>query len=163
VPQLRSVLASIDREIPLSDVRTLIERTDISLGARRSTMRLATLLGVVALLLSAVGLYGVLTYLVMRRRREIGVRVALGSTPARIVGLVLREGLALAAGGVVLGAAGLVALRRLLASYLYGLAPVDPWIMTLVAVTLGAIGLIACALPARRAAHVDAIEVLHSR
>ena len=160
VPRLRSLVASIDREIPLTDVRTLTERTEISLAGRTTTMQLSTLFAFVAMLLSAVGLYGVLTYLVTRRTHEIGVRVAIGSTPARIVGLVLREGLGLAFGGIAFGIITVLALRRVAMSYLYGLAPADPLIMTLVALALASLGLIACAYPARRAARVDAIQVL---
>jgi ABC-type antimicrobial peptide transport system permease subunit len=123
-------------------------------------MRLASLFAIVAMLLSAVGLYGVLTYLVTRRTHEIGVRVAVGSTPSMIVGLVLREGLGLVVGGIAFGLIAVLAFRRVAAAYLYGLAPADPVILTLVAIVLVSIGLIACAYPARRAAGVDAIQVL---
>jgi predicted permease len=159
---LRTTLASIDRELPLADVRTLIERTDLSLSMRTTTMRLATLFAIVALVLAGVGLYGVLTYLVTRRTHEIGIRLAVGSTPAAIVRLVLREGVGLTLGGITCGVVVLFTLARLFSSYLYGLAPADPWIMTIVAFGLASIGLIACVYPARRAARVDALQVLHS-
>jgi predicted permease len=158
--QMRSAVASIDREIPLSDIRTLTERTDLAIAARRTTMQLATVFALVAVLLSAVGLYGVLTYLVARRTREIGVRLALGSTPRRIVGLVLREGLGLATAGVVVGALGVLSLRQVLASYVNGITMADPRMMALIALGLVSIALAACAYPARRAASVDAIQVL---
>jgi len=158
--QMRPAVASIDREIPLSDIRTLTERTDLAIAARRTTMQLATVFALVAVLLSAVGLYGVLTYLVTRRTHEIGVRLALGSTARRIVGLVLREGLGLAAAGVVVGAIGVLSLRQLLASYVNGVAAADPRMMMLVAIGLASIALAACAYPARRAARVDALQVL---
>jgi predicted permease len=158
--QMRSAVASIDREIPLSDIRTLTERTDLAIAARRTTMQLATTFALVAVLLSAVGLYGVLTYLVTRRTHEIGVRLAIGSTPRAIVGLVLREGLGLAAGGMAVGAIGVLLLRRLLASYVNGVSAADPQIMTVVAIGLTSIALVACLYPARRAANVDAIQVL---
>lgn len=158
--QMRSAVASIDPEIPLSDIRTLTERTDLAIAARRTTMQLASVFAFVAVLLSAVGLYGVLTYLVTRRTHEIGVRLALGSTPRRIVGLVLREGLGLAAAGVVVGSIGVLSLRQLLASYVNGVAAADPRMMMLVAIGLASIALAACAYPARRAARVDAIQVL---
>ena len=160
---LRTTLASLDRDVPLADVRTLLERTDLSLSARRTTMRLATLFAVVALALAGVALYGVLTYLVTRRTHEIGIRMAIGSTPAAIIGLVVREGLGLALSGIALGALTVLALGRVLSSYLYGIAPGDPLIMALVGLGLAAIGLVACVNPARRAAHIDAIQVLNSR
>ena len=158
--QMRSAVASVDREIPLSDIRTLTERTDLAIAARRTTMQLATVFALVAVLLSAVGLYGVLTYLVTRRTHEIGVRLAIGSSPRAIVGLVLREGLGLAAGGMAVGAIGVLSLRRLLATYVNGVSGADPQIMTIVAMGLASIALVACLYPARRAANVDAIQVL---
>jgi len=158
--QMRSAVASVDREIPLSDIRTLTERTDLAIAARRTTMQLATVFALVAVLLSAVGLYGVLTYLVTRRTHEIGVRLAIGSSPRAIVGLVLREGLGLAAGGMAVGAIGVLSLRRLLATYVNGVSAADPQIMTIVAMGLASIALVACLYPARRAANVDAIQVL---
>ena len=160
--QMRSAVASIDREIPLSDIRTLTERTDLAIASRRTTMQLATVFALVAVLLSAVGLYGVLTYLVTRRTHEIGVRLAIGSTPRGIVGLVLREGLGLAAGGVIVGAIAVVSLRRLLASYVNGVSAADPQVMTIVAIGLASIALVACLYPARRATRVDAIQVLRN-
>jgi predicted permease len=158
--QMRSAVASIDREIPLSDIRTLTERTDLVIATRRSTMQLTSVFALVAVLLSAVGLYGVLAYLVTRRTHEIGVRLAIGSTPRAIVGLVLREGLGLAAGGLVVGAIAVLSLRRLLTSYVNGVSAVDPHIMTMVAIVLVSIALVACLYPARRAARVDAMHVL---
>ncbi len=160
VRDVRAALAQIDREIPLFDVRTLAERTELALMSRTNTMQLATLFAAVALFLSAIGLYGVLAYLVTQRRREIGVRMALGSAPRAIVGLVLREGLGLAVGGVILGAIGSLVLGRLVASQLYGIAPSNPWVMLLIGVTLSAVAAVACIVPARRAAHVDVTRIL---
>jgi ABC-type antimicrobial peptide transport system permease subunit len=136
------------------------ERTELALMARTNTMHLATLFAAVALFLSAVGLYGVLAYLVTQRAREIGVRLAVGSAPGAIVGLVLREGLWLALGGVALGAVGSLAFGRLVASQLYGITPSDPWVMLVMTGTLSAIAALACIIPARRAAHVDVMRVL---
>jgi len=128
--------------------------------SRTNTMHLATLFAAVALFLSAIGLYGVLAYFVTQRRREIGVRMALGSAPRAIVGLVLREGLGLAIGGVILGAIGSLVLGRLVASQLYGITPSNPLVMLLIAVTLSAVAALACIVPARRAAHVDVTRIL---
>ena len=126
-------------------------------------MQLATLFALVALLLSALGLYGMLAYLVTQRRREIGVRLAVGGTPRAIVALVLREGLALAAAGIVLGALGFLAIRRVLVSQLYGIDASDPGVMILMTLALAVVAIIACVYPARRAAHVDVMQTLSAR
>jgi putative ABC transport system permease protein len=157
---IRSALAQIDRELPLFDVRTMTERAALALQSRTSTMQLATLFAVVAVFLSAIGLYGVLAYLVTQRSREIGVRLAVGSTPREIVALILREGLGLAIGGVVLGIVGSLTLGRLVASQLYGIAPTDPRVMVLMIVTLSIVATLACIVPARRAANVDVMKIL---
>ena len=124
---------------------------------------LATSFGLLSLLLSAVGIYGVLAYLVTQRSREIGIRIALGSTTRGIFKLVLREGLWLVMGGLVLGLAGAVGLRRALESQVYGLGVMDPVVIGAVVVSLGMIGLIACLLPARRATRVDPVTVLNQQ
>jgi predicted permease len=160
INDVRQVLAQIDRDIPLFDVRTMSERAELALMPRTHTMQLATLFAAVAVFLSALGLYGVLAYVVAQRRREIGVRLALGSAPRAIVGLVLREGLALAMAGIVLGTVGAVLLGRFVASQLYGVAPSDPLVMAAMAVTLGAVAALACIVPARRAASVDVMKTL---
>jgi putative ABC transport system permease protein len=127
---------------------------------RATTMQLATLFAAVAVLLSALGLYGVLAYIVVQRRREMGVRLALGSAPTAIVALVLREGLTLATSGIVLGIAGSVLLGRFVAAQLHGVAPSDPFVMALMAVILGAVAVLACIVPAHRAANVDVMKIL---
>jgi predicted permease len=158
--EIRSALAQIDRELPLFDVRTMSERVELALQSRTSTMQLATLFALVAVFLSAIGLYGVLAYLVTQRSREIGVRLAVGSAPLEIVALILREGLGLAIGGVVLGIVGSLTLGRLVASLLYGIAPTNPWVMVLMIVTLTIVATLACIVPARRAANVDVMKIL---
>ncbi|HKH70032.1 MAG TPA: ABC transporter permease [Vicinamibacterales bacterium] len=160
VGEIRSALAQIDRELPLFDIRTMSERTQLALLSRTSTMQLATLFAAVALFLSAIGLYGVLAYLVTQRSREIGVRLAVGSAPREIIALVVREGLGLALGGVVLGVIGALMLGRLIVSQLYGIAPADPWVMLLMTIMLTAIAALACFVPARRAANVDVMKIL---
>jgi ABC-type antimicrobial peptide transport system permease subunit len=116
--------------------------------------------GVVALCLSAIGIYGVLAYLVTQRRREIGIRIALGSSARAIFELVLREGLLLIAGGFVLGAVGAIVLRRSLESQLFGVSVADPVVMAAVTAILATVAVIACALPARRATRIDPIVAL---
>jgi hypothetical protein len=162
VRAVRSALAQADREVPLFDIRTMSERTELALTSRTNTMHLGTLFAAVAVFLSAIGLYGVLAYLVTHRMREIGIRLAVGSTPSAIVGLVLREGLSMAIGGVALGAVGSLAVGRLVASHLYGVTPSDPWVMLLTSVTLTAVATLACIIPARRAAHVDVMRILNA-
>ena len=162
IGELRSALASIDREAPLFDVRTLAERTSLSLMSRTSTMRIAVLFAVVAVFLSSVGLYGTLSYLVAQRRREFGVRLAIGSTPRLIVGLVLREGLVLAVAGVLIGGMASMAIRSLVSTQLYGIAASDPRVLALTAVGLAAVALRASLLPAQRATRVDVMQTLNA-
>jgi ABC-type antimicrobial peptide transport system permease subunit len=126
-------------------------------------MHVATLFAAVALLLAGLGLYGMLSYLVTQRRREIGVRMAVGSTPRGIVRLVVREGMALALVGIACGTLGFLAIRRALTSQLYGIDAFDPLVITLMAIALAAVAAAACAFPARRAAHVDVVRTLSAR
>ena len=160
INELRSALASIDREAPLFDIRTLDERTSLSLMSRTSTMRIASLFATVALFLSLVGLYGTLAYVVSQRRREFGVRVAVGGTPRHILGLVLREGLALALAGVIVGGGATFAMRRALASQLFGIGPADPRVLLVITVSLTVIAMAASLLPARGATRVDVMKTL---
>jgi predicted permease len=160
VRDVRSAIARIDRQVPLFDVRTLSERNELALASRTNAMHLAMVFAVVAVFLSAVGLYGVLAYLVAQRAREIGVRLALGSTPRGVVEIVFREGLWLAIGGTALGVALFLTFGRLVASQLYEVRPTDPWLMLLAAATLTAVAALACIIPARRAARVDVLRTL---
>jgi predicted permease len=157
---LRAAVARIDPEIAVFDAKTMVEREELSMASRRMSMTLALAFGSLALFLSAIGIYGVLAYLVTQRRREIGIRVALGSTGAGIVKLVLREGFVLVAGGVVLGAVGVVSLQKAVANEVYGVHPLDPMVIGSVVVVLTAIAMAACALPARRASRVNPVSVL---
>jgi predicted permease len=157
---LRAAVARIDPELALFDVKTMDERVELSMSSRRTSLMLALAFGGLALFLSAIGIYGVLAYLVAQRRREIAIRVALGSTGAAVVRLVLREGLALVAIGLAAGFAGAAALQKAVANQIYGVRPFDPLVIGGVTVLLGTIALAACAVPARRATRVDPIEVL---
>ena len=156
----RAELKKVDPAILLANVRTMTEYTSQSLMSRRAAMLLATSFGVVSLFLSAIGIYGVLAYLVTQRSREIGIRIALGSTRRGIFNLILREGLWLIGIGLVLGLAGIAALRRALESQIYGLGVMDPVVIGIVVITLAMIALAACSLPARRATRVDPVTVL---
>jgi predicted permease len=157
---LRGVIASLDRELPLFDVRPMDELVERSLLNRKAPAQLALGFGAVALVLSAVGLYGVLAYLVAQRRREIGIRLALGSSTRAVFDLVLREGLLLLGVGFVAGGAGAFLLRSSLESQLFGIGAADPRVLLGASVVLLVVALAACALPARRATRIDPRMVL---
>jgi predicted permease len=155
IASVRKALAALDPALPLFAVRSMEDYVDQALMPRRLPMLLAGGFAVVALLLSAVGVYGVLAYGVAQRRREIGIRLALGSTAMQAFGLVFREGLAIVALGLVLGLAGLGLLRRALTAVLYGVGPFDPVVIAIVTIALSVVALMATMIPARRAARVD--------
>ncbi len=157
---VRSAITALDPELPLFDVQTMDERIDGSLSDRRTPMLLAAGFGVVALLLAAVGIYGILAYLVQLRRREIGIRMAMGSDAAGIFRLVLGDGMLILAAGLIAGLAGAALLRRLIESQLYGVSPLDPGVLAAVAALLAAAALLACLVPARRATRVDPVTAL---
>ncbi|HET7291639.1 MAG TPA: FtsX-like permease family protein, partial [Vicinamibacteria bacterium] len=152
---LRAAIASLDPELPLFDAQTMTERSERALLNRRSPALLSLSFGALALLLSGVGLYGVLAYLVTQRTREIGIRLALGSSARAIFDLVLREGLRLLGAGFLLGALGAFALRRSIESQLFGIRASDPLVLAAAVLLLGAVAVGACALPARRATRID--------
>ncbi len=127
---------------------------------RRLGMILLTAFAVLALLLASLGIYGVLAYFVAQHRNEIGVRLALGATPARILLLVLRKGMALTLLGVAIGLAAAFVLTRLMTSLLFGVKAVDPLTFAIVPVLLAIVALLACWIPARRAAKVDPMVAL---
>lgn len=160
--EVRARMAEIDPELALFDVRTINERAELSLSSRRTAMTLAIGFGGVALFLSAIGIYGLLAYHVTQRRREIGIRVALGSTTARIVNLVMREGVMLAAAGLVLGGVGAIALQRVIATEIYGVSALDPIVIGTVALLLAAVAATASVLPARRAGRINPVRAINS-
>jgi putative ABC transport system permease protein len=160
VRALRSAVAEVDPDLPIADVQTMNDRTANAVAPQRLAMSLATMFAVVALLLSMLGLYGVLAGLVTRRRREIGIRMALGDTVHGIFRLVLTEGLVLIGAGLVLGLAGAIAMARLLKGVVFGVQPGDPALLLTVAVATGGIALLACIEPALRATRVDPVAVL---
>ncbi|MGH9311626.1 MAG: FtsX-like permease family protein, partial [Vicinamibacterales bacterium] len=157
---VRREIASIDPEMPFYTVRTIEELRDLSLTNRRTPMMLAVAFGAVALFLAAVGIYGVLAYQVTQRTREMGIRMALGSDAGGVFRLVIREGAWLVAAGFALGLAGAFALRTSITSQLYEVEPMDPLVVALVVGVLGTVGLIACAVPARRASRIDPLVAL---
>ena len=162
VAAVRSALAAIDPGIPVSDVRTMEQRLADDVARPRVTASLLLSFAVVALALGAVGIYGVIAYAVGRRTREIGVRMALGARRSDVLGMVLREGAVLAAGGIAIGVAGAVFATRALRSLLFGVEPGDPATLVVVAIVLAAVAIGASWLPARRAASVDPAVALQS-
>lgn len=161
-PAVRRAMAEIDPSLALHDVRTMEERADLSLATKRTAMTLAAGYAGVALFLSAIGIYGLLAYYVAQRRRQFGIRVALGSTMGRIVKLVVREGFVLAGVGLGIGVAGVVALRDVLASEAFGVSTLDPWVIGGVTFVLGAVILVAAAVPARRACRVEPFRAINA-
>jgi putative ABC transport system permease protein len=160
VRALRAEISRLDPDLAVFDVHTMSERIDLSLSSHRTSMLLANAFGGVALFLASLGIYGVLAYLVAQRTREIGIRVALGSTSAGILRLVLREAFELVAIGLILGVAGAASLQRAVASEIYGVRPLDPLVLASVMALLAIVALAACSVPARRAIRVDPIVAL---
>ena len=157
---LRREVAAVDSQLPVFEMQPMSYWTDRSLAKRRSPALLSIAFGFVALFLSAIGIYGVLAYLVTQRTKEIGIRVALGSTAWAVFQLVLREGLLLVAAGLAAGGIGSYLLRRTLESQLFGVRSSNPVVLVLVSVVLAAVALVACALPARRATKIDPLVAL---
>ena len=157
---LRQIVASLDRELALFDVLTMNQRVDRSLVNRRSPVVLSLAFATIALLLSAIGIYGVLAYVVTQRTREIGIRLALGSSGGKIFELILREGVLLIGGGFALGAVGAMALRRSLQSQLFQISATDPLALAVAAAVLAVVAVVACAVPARRATRIDPVIAL---
>ena len=161
-PQLRAAVQAIDPEQAISDVRTLDEWRARALQPRRTPATLLGLFGAVALLLAAIGIYGVFSFAVAERVREFGIRQALGADRAAILSLVLKQGARTAGAGVVLGLGGAVALTGYLQALLFGVSARDAGVFAAATVTLGAVALIACYIPARRATRVDPMVALRN-
>jgi predicted permease len=160
---VRREVAQIDPELPFYGVRTMEDRLSASVMDRRTPMLLASGFAVVALFLAAIGIYGVLAYQVSQRRREIGIRMALGAASGSIFGMVLREGGMIVGIGAVAGLSGAFLLRRTLQSQLYETGAMDPRVIAVVAAMLLAVALVACLLPARRAAKTDPLIALNDQ
>jgi len=157
---IRSTVNVIDPTTPLSDVSTLDDIVSRSVRDQRASALLLGSLGGLALVLTAIGIYGVLAYNVAQQTREIGVRMALGATRGNILGMVLRGGLRLVAIGCVIGLVAALALTRLMASLLFGVTPTDPATFVGVSVLLFAVAATACWVPAWRATRVDPMVAL---
>jgi len=154
-PSLRRAVQQVDKNQPLADVKTMERiKSENTAGDRLQTTLLGTF-GGIALLLAAVGIYGVISYAVAQRTHEMGIRAALGADANSLVGLILRGGMVLAACGLAIGVGGALALTKLLGNLLFGVGARDPVTLAAVAAGLAAVALAACYLPARRAANVD--------
>ena len=160
VSSIRRTLAGIDPSLPFYSVKSMDDYVDLALLPRRVPMLLAGGFAVVALLLSAIGIYGVLAYGVAQRRREIGIRLALGSTGLEVFRLIIREGVKIVVAGLALGFVGLVALRHALTAVLFGVTPLDVTVLTSVTVALVVVAFFAMVIPARRAAQVNPATAL---
>jgi hypothetical protein len=155
VPSVRSALQALDPDVPMMEVATLPEVTRERVAWPRFTMQVVSAFGLVAIVLAAMGIYGVASFGVLRRRREIGIRIALGAERGGVVGLVLRQAVRLALAGIVMGVVLAIAGGGFIRSLLYEVAPTDPATFTLLPLGLGLIAVLASWVPARRATKVD--------
>jgi putative ABC transport system permease protein len=159
---LRRAIADADPNLPAADIASMNDVVSQSLGNRRFSMVLLTTFALVALALTCVGIYGVASYSVSQRTREIGVRIALGAQPQSVVGLVVRQGVRPAMIGLAIGVALALVVSRVIASMLFGIGPRDPVSLSIVVGLLAVVTLIATWLPARRAARVDPVQALRA-
>ena len=164
IPTLLRMTHEIDPNVPLFEVRSMEEH--LRNGRAMFAVRLGAVFGMsfalLALALASVGLYGLVSYNVTHRTREIGIRIAVGATAQSVIGLILRQGLALALAGVALGVVAALGATRLMTSLLFGVASHDPSTFALAAAVLVAITLVAAWIPARRAAAMDAVRALRA-
>jgi predicted permease len=166
LPRVREEVQKVDRDLPMFEVHTLAEELDTALIRERLIAMLSSFFSVLALLLACVGLYGLLTFAVVQRTSEMGIRMALGASRRDVVCMVMREALALAAIGVAIGVPSALAAARLassqIAGLLFGLKATDPLTMAAAAVLLAAVAAIAGYIPARRASRVDPMVALRN-
>jgi putative ABC transport system permease protein len=158
---LRELVARLDPNTPVSRLRPLDELVTDAMGQSTSITRLLTAFGASALALAALGIFGVMSYAVTRRQREIGIRIALGAGAAEVIRWVATRALRLTALGIVIGLLASMALTRLLGGLLYEVQPVDPFVFAVVSAALAGVALLAAYLPARRATRVDPVVVLN--
>jgi len=151
----RRAIRDLDPDLAIARVKTLEDVVADSVAQPRFYMMLLTAFAVVAILLAAIGIYGVIAYLVGQRAREIGIRIALGASPSRVVNMVVREGVAMVVVGIGIGVAGAIALTRLMGALLFDTKATDPGTYILVTLVLAIVALVASSVPALRAANVD--------
>jgi ABC-type antimicrobial peptide transport system permease subunit len=158
--EIRTLLASMNPNLPIVAALALEEYAQLGLIPQRVAASVSGSLGLVGLLLAALGVYGVTAYMVASRTREIGIRVALGAQPRDVMGMVLRHGLLLTLGGAAIGLILAAGAGRLIASLLMGVAPLDALTFSSAGLLFAAIGVAACYVPARRALRINANEAL---
>jgi len=159
-PLLKAAVAEIDRNQPLAIVSQMDRLIADSVAPRRLNLWLVPAFGVLALVLTAAGLYGVMAYLVAQRTHEIGVRMALGASRASVLGLVIRQAGVLAIAGISAGVAGAAALTRFLATLLFGVSTTDQYVYVVVSLLVAGVALLAAIVPSLRAAGVDPVTAL---
>jgi putative ABC transport system permease protein len=155
-----SAVRGVDRDVPIGQVESMSEILSISLAVQEFLMTLMSVFAGLALVLAAVGIYGVMAFWVAQRTREIGIRLALGAPPADVWRMVISRGMLLTVTGIVLGLVGAASVTRLLADQLYGVKPADPIVLGIAAAVLALVALLACWIPARRATRVDPLVAL---
>jgi ABC-type antimicrobial peptide transport system permease subunit len=160
--EIEEAVQSVHASLPLAQVRTLGDVYDQSMARTSFTLVMLTIAGTMALLLAVFGLYGVVAYTVTRRRREIGIRLALGARASEIQRLFVRRSLVLVGVGVVIGSGGAVGFTRLMQSLLFGVSPLDPLTLVATPVALGATALLTSYVSSHRAVTVDPAEILRA-
>jgi ABC-type antimicrobial peptide transport system permease subunit len=157
---VQRIVSEADKDIPVTQVRTMSELMTLQLSQSRFAMVLVSTFAGLALVLTIVGLYGMMTYAVTRRTREIGVRMALGAQRALVLTMILRDAAVLLLAGVAIGSISALASASILKSMLYGIGPRDPLVMAVVCTVIASVGFVAAYIPARRAAGVDPMVAL---
>jgi ABC-type antimicrobial peptide transport system permease subunit len=158
--EVRQAIHQVDANLPITNVTTLAAQVSESFGQQRVISALTGFFGILGLALACVGLYGIMAYSVARRTHELGIRMALGAQKGEILKIVIGHGLRLTLIGIAIGAAGALALTRLMTNLLYGVGPSDPLTFTAVSLLLAMVALLACYIPARRAMKVDPMVAL---
>jgi ABC-type antimicrobial peptide transport system permease subunit len=162
VPALRDLVTRVDGRLAITSIEAMQTLLSRSVANQRYRATLSSVFGGAAVALAAIGLFGLLTRAVNERRREIGVRMAVGAKPGDVVRLVMREGGLLVAGGLLVGVPGALASAQLIRTQLYGVGPTDPHVFVLASAVLGTVALGAMLFPAIRAARVDPISTLRA-
>jgi len=157
---LAAAVRSINPELPVFGVTSMADLMSASMARRRFSLFLMSVFAVSALLLAALGIYGVMAFVVGQRAQEFGIRMALGAMPRNILGIAVRPGLVLTAAGTIVGLAASIGVTRLMSSVLFGVSSNDPTTFAVVPVMLGSVALAACFVPARRATRVSPMQAL---
>ena len=162
VSAIRDQIAQVDREQPVANIQTMAARVSASVAQRRLQMNVLAAFAIFAVLLAGIGIYGVMSYTVAQRGREIGIRFALGAGRRDVLRLVMRQGMTMVGVGVVVGLGGALLMTRAIRTFLFGVSSTDPSVFTAIVVLLALTGCVAAYLPARRAARVDPLVMLRA-